>query len=55
MGGCTDLIFDKTGTLSKGKLTVNKIFLYNQTLERFESTEFRLIFNEFAEIIALSC
>ena len=22
MGGCTDLIFDKTGTLSKGKLTV---------------------------------
>ena len=53
MGGCTDLIFD--WNISKGKLTVNKIFLYNQTLERFESTEFRLIFNEFAEIIALSC
>lgn len=29
MGGCTDIIFDKTGTLSKGKLAVNKIFLYN--------------------------
>ena len=41
MGGCTDIVklfifillikkvFDKTGTLSKGKLTVNKVFLYN--------------------------